>query len=761
MVPLSPLARPLILLMAGLACPPAFGAPIGTVPASAFEESLAEIRALGSRRENSEGERAALDLVERRLDAAGLKPVRRGFDDVRDDASASETIEARIAGLLPDELALIVPINSWTDATADSDGAAGLALALTEAESLGERRASGWSPPISLRFVFLGAERRGRMGEGGEASLGSRAWISRNEGAAPLAVIYLALDEAPTRVSLMNAGRGLLSPLWYYDRARIALGAAGLPVLLEANRLQVYRLGLADRYGPVSPYLEAGMPAVEIRNEPSSADATSRTRAGPWFSAFIDEMTRANSGGFEDIWDRTYLILQAGNRSAVLRETFYVAFLVVFGGLVAAVVLAVSVVKRRAAKALLSRGPVILGQLLAIFASVFAVFLVGQGWSRLDAAALGSADAWMLAPRLFAGARILACFVLFLSLLSLLVERKALSPNPYFYEFASLICLGINVLFFSAILPSASYYFVWAFAIVGLSLALRKPWATVVAYLAMYAPLAPLAYELASKPETAVYSKLLAPATLDTLALSALALPFFAFTASPLLFYAPPEAIARKRVAAILALCAIAIEGAALAYAAYGPAHPAPPGGRTEELVVSEAIDQDAGRFTAKFEAERRLGKTSITRGGELIELSSLGDRAEAEGNDREKRIAVSNDRVPFLDRASERIRIDFLQPPYRVEILLTGERDLGIFDCTIPYQASLDGKSAALFVPVNPGNRIEIEITVPGDFEASLAVKAEYLAPPVPYRYGDGSAPKPGRFEVKASTLLSEPIAP
>ena len=106
-------------------------------------------------------------------------------------------------------------------------------------------------------------------------------------------------------------------------------------------------------------------------------------------------------------------------------------------------------------------------------------------------------------------------------------KRGILTPNPYFYEFAALICLAVDVLVFSAVDLSASFYFMWALILVELSLALRRRWATIAAYLLMYAPLLFVAGELAARPDLGAYAKLISPNFLGMIGLSAISFPFF------------------------------------------------------------------------------------------------------------------------------------------------------------------------------------------------------------------------------------------
>jgi hypothetical protein len=707
---------------------------------------IADLAAFGSRAEGSPGESAAFDYIERELRASGLEAASSGFPDAEGGYSSSRIVEASLKGAIADELAIIVPVSSWIDSPEPTEGAYGIALALDEAAALAAEARSGSTFPISLRFVFLGAEKRGKASEGASASLGSKTWVARQAGRGALAVCYLSLSAAPTGVSVRSAGAGALAPYWLYEGMRRALEPAGIAFDLEANRLQAYRLGLASDFGPAAPYLEAGLPAVELLGE--AAKAGQAAKPG-WFGAFLSGFAKAEKGGFADTWDKHFFILQLGKFGAVMRETTYVAILVAVLSIVAMSLLAATIARRNAAVRLLRRVPVLASQILGLFLVLSLVFLAGKGVAKLDGLALGSSGAWHLAPRAFAAARLASSLLLFLALLSILVERRVMTPNPYFYEFAALFCLAADALIFSVTDLSASFYFIWALLLVEASLALRRRWATIAAYVLMSAPPLVMAAELAARPDLDSYRRLIAPNLVGILSMSAVALPFFAFTASPLLFLARPGAAARKRAALLFASLAVAIEAFALVWAGFSDP---PSGPLRRDLSASELIDQDSGEFTLELSGLRRLGKGSVYRGGAKLDYDTDGDRAVLKGEDRAARISVSEKSSPFLDRVDEAVTIGFDTAPYEVDLALESSGDILIYDCNLPYKVAEDGKSAAIYAGANPGRSILLSLTVTSSFRSRLVVTARYLSPLVPASQSSGSALADRGHAVKAS---------
>jgi hypothetical protein len=506
---------------------------------------------------------------------------------------------------------------------------------------------------------------------------------------------------------------------------RSALEASGADFDTEANRQEAYRLGLASDFGPAAPYLEAGIPAVELRGA-DRAEA-SRAAGAAWLAATIGGFAEGMKAGFPDSWDRHYFIVELGRSVVIVREKVYVAILVALVALVAFSILAATVARRQAVKTLLKRLPAFATQFLALFLALVVTAFACRGLASLEAAILGSPRAWTLMPRLFVVARILFCFLAFLAALSQLAERRILTSNPYFYEFAGLVCLAADVLVFSVVDLSASFYFIWALVVVEASLAIRRLWSSIIAYAVMYFPLLVIAWELLWKPDLPAYGSLIAPNLVSVFSFSALALPFFVFTASPLLFASGPGRAPRGKTVVLLASLALGAELVALA--SFRAAVPALGPGR-KDLAIAESIDQDAGRLELKLTGAQRLGRGSLERGGESFAYDALGDTVVLEGSEPGKRISIAEARSGFLDRVDEEIRVGFDSPPYGLEFALESDEEILLYDCSLPYKVSVDGRSATIYAGVNPGKELSFVLTVPESFKAKLVAKARYIRP-------------------------------
>jgi len=283
----------------------------------------------------------------------------------------------------------------------------------------------------------------------------------------------------------------------------------------------------------------------------------------------------------------------------------------------------------------------------------------------------------------------------------------------------------------------------WAFAFVGLSLIARKPWMSLVSYILMYAPLLLLARELIGEPQLSLYGRLILPGFAESALIAAALLPIFIFTASPLLFFAPSGKRQRSAAAMIFLCLAAFSEGGALLRALSPVTLSASP------LVLSERLDAQNGEITATLKGSRRIGTLRLDRGEAPFIFKSMGDTATVSGSDHTPWLHFSESRSSFLGRSVLRTKLSFSKRPDFLSLHLSGDKELRLYDCSLPYRVDIDGRSAEIFVGARPPEPFELELTVPRGFEARLAVEADYLESLVPYAAAGGQSLRPGSFKL------------
>ncbi|MFZ4616088.1 MAG: hypothetical protein ACOYM2_07840 [Rectinemataceae bacterium] len=723
-------------------------APTGLVPEAVDPEVKVHLLALagfGTRGEGSVAEALAAEYIVAACSKLGLHSDSQRLLQLEADQSNSRAVTVTFKGRRSDLLSFIVPLDVHVDGP-KGEGDAGIALMLVALHDLADRTHAGWEPEIGLAVTFLGGDKRGAYARGDTAGPGTAWWIDSLDAARPTSVVYLTLNALPGTIGLRNAVPGLLSPYWLYERTRAAISSSGLHYELFPNRMQGYRLGLLKRQGPLAPYLSAGIPAVELRTE--AVEPRMSDPAIP-FTRFVAAMLTANSMGFLDIWDRNYSSFQVGNFALVIREGPYIVFLLAFVGAIAAILIILSVTRRNLLPQLVHKLPHRIGNLAILLLLAGIAFTLSQVCLEVERLVFGSTDAWTSMPGYFVAGRILVVAFSFLSLVSGFVARRWLSPDPWFYEFAALVILGIDVFLFTFLSIPLSAYFCWGFAVALVSVGIRRKLFSIIAIALMYLPFALIAGEMLATPESSALSLLVNPEALSGGILAFVLLPFASLTASPFLFLAPKGERKRKITAFVFLALAILTEGMVIAISDSRL--------RTSPIEVVENLDQDAGEFTADFHSVYRLGSLGPFRDGIPHPIDSSTGHARTAGLDGSRPITFSSSRKAFLDRVTNVVSIGFPGDPGELGLRLVSDRALTIYDCSLPYHIDLDGKGATLWS--GPGRSLPFSfwITTGPDFTAQLSVHATWFGAAPPALEASVKAPALGSGRKGAVRALAE----
>ena len=307
-----------------------------------FDRDVEYLSALEPRAEGSTAELHAAEYIQRRLSAMGLSPQLRFLND-----PLSATVEAVVPGALPDSLLVAVPLAPPAPAPGDSIAAwrrlveptvSGIApaVALGFARSLA---GAPQPPPITVRFLFLGAE-HGAAEQGYPA--GSRRFLQEFQAGAPVAVLYLDLRGIPSHLVPYAGGAGIESPPWLYDRVVTALQAAGNPLrLTRANTIHLVRLGLTPR-SLLAPFHQAGLPGLQLAGQYRPLDDSESLLWPDRMQEFLALLLASFADGVPDDWGRHYLLFNRPRSPLIVTEPDYLIALVLVLGLAITYLFAVS-----------------------------------------------------------------------------------------------------------------------------------------------------------------------------------------------------------------------------------------------------------------------------------------------------------------------------------------------------------------------------------------------------------------------------------
>ena len=375
-------------------------------------------------------------------------------------------------GRSPDTLIVAVPIDAPPGGGPGEDGSINVALAL---DLLGHVK--GTTPPLSLIVLFLGAE----FGDSEAYPMGSTLFLRDYQPDHRTAVLYLNLRAVPDRVLVRGGGRKIVSPFWLMNRCMDSLRASRIPYVLQADKMQAFRLGAIDERTMIEPYLLAGLPSVGLEGEYGKAHAPAASDMLASLSGFLRSFLDAGRAGIPEECDRHYLLIQAGGLSLIVGETTYIAL---FGGIMTAALLFAFLALgklRRYVRTLVRN----IAAILPLAALAFLFLVAGTFAVKAILGIREFPTLWSYAPLEFFGLKVGAALFLAAALYNP-SRRFPVPRNGSFYSAAALFFLLVEIIVVAVFDITFTWYFLWAFALVFLSTLARNRW--VKAALALPAP---------------------------------------------------------------------------------------------------------------------------------------------------------------------------------------------------------------------------------------------------------------------------------
>ncbi len=701
------------------------------------ETVLSEIRAMGGRQENSAGEQALFRFLEtettRRAGAVRSIPV----SEYSETHSFSRILEVRAPGTGPGVLVLLVPV---FDGFAWGDGTEGIAATLDLLDRLIRS-----PPPLEVRLAFLGAD---------EDLTGSEAYAAYCADEASLAAVRVEAAGAPPKTAeIQIGGKGILSPFWLLDAAVRAVRARGLRDAVRANRSLIQRLGLTDGRSPLDPWFRRNIPAITLR---LAASGPSIGGEEPGVDVLLLEtLVRSLKAGIPDTWDRQYVLFEAGGFRIAVRETLYVASILVLFSALGLIFAFDSLRNRELLSEELSRVPRGASALLVVSLALYVCVLAADLFQGILLKAAGSPDFWKVRPVPFAVLRLGQILTLFTALASLCARLGLLPRKAEFFRGSAVVVLGVDVLLVSALRLPLSLPFLWAFVIAlagrRFGRSLERSWPTALALPLVLLPLGILAADLAREPAFEAFSRFLLPGPGGAVYLVFIALPFL------LIFVGLGEGlfgggfyrVRTSWIAGTVFLVLTAAGGGWLIADARGYR------GSTE-ISVRDYADEDAGTVRLEIASRRPLPRFSLARGEERVAAAG-GSSTESLGPlPAEPRIRVSVARKAFLDRVQLDLSIRTEGEPDRIWIRIPGMASGSVYDASFPFRPTGDGAGIVISIGARPPDPVEVSLTVSGDFRAEAEIVAEFRSPSTPLRLEGPVSLRDYRQESRRTVTLS-----
>lgn len=676
-----------------------------------------EFSAMYPRIEGSEGEREAIQFIQEEVESLGLSYNTISLSDLPNNHSFSVSLEVAIEGAGDDTLIVGVPLNHPAGSSAAADGAVGLALALRLIVQYATT-----SPPINLRFLFLGAEK----GDGRGYPMGTRVFLRDFYPQHPVAMLYLDIAYPSPGIRLVTGGGGTVSPTWLIGLAERSADAAGLDCVVPANLSQVYRLRAEDEPTSIGPYLSAGIAAIEVREEPTKLPLSEDWE--PRFEEMTATFIQGLSGGIPSDWARNYLWITTDAGSFAIGERAYVLGLLVLLFLSLAYGM-VYRTKLRRYRATIARNlwnlPV---YLLLIFLFLLLATLLMRGFFLLR----NVPTLWQAAPLQYFLMKVFLAVFLF-SVWSQIVRSLPFSKNGSFYSASALLFLFLDIVILAVINISLTYYFVWAFFFAFLFSVFRNRLLKGLAMLLSPVWLVKAAFDLLLLPELNMASTLLLSLFEGNLLLAFFTLPFMLMLIRMDYLVRHPIQGGRGFTLKLSTAASGFVTAAFVIYLAvhepYGPDNPQP-------IHATELINDDERSRKLELESPAPLGELLVLYGERQYDVSSGLRELFLPQTEPRDILDVTVDEDRFLGR----VRYTFtvlprgIRPSSVALLLRSPEEPFVVYDSTFPYQLRDQSQTLEVFVGRNPPEPLEFSLTlspVP-DISVSLMITSPETVEPI-----------------------------
>lgn len=679
------------------------------------------------RTENSPGELESLRFIEETLDELGATYTIKSLDSYEGFHSFSSTVEAVFQGTPQDrnmgqnageeKLYLLFPLNHPADAPGDSDGSAGLALALQICRVLIVS-----PPPVEVRILFLGAE----FGRDPGYHLGSRAFLQDFSSHGEAALLYFDLRRFSGRLRFQPAGTGKVAPAWLVRYTGNTLSRSGIAYDFSPMGFNIHQMGFNEQETGIDPFLENEIPSVYLT---STGDARPGTAMEPevlqnFLLKYIENFPRPTP----QRWDRHYLLFKWEDVSFLLPELIYVMTLLV---LFAAVLLYPFFQRKRFYRYLRSIRKN--GWVLPIIYTLMFLYLLLATFLIEGLASLRRLPfLWRESPFLLLALKV--GFAVFLFSLS----HRITTPFHFgrlrgsFYSASGLFFLLINVVLFTLFNLSLTIYGTLLFLLgflfsVARSRSMKLTW-LMISILLILGLLLQVFREGSS---TLTYGVLLSRFR-GNLLISLQLLPYMLFILRLRVLFHLPSRPRSRRYTLIVELLFGLLSTAIVIYFAffYFPVFK-----DGQKLTVTEELGT---RHTINFESplplesmefrsingeQKSLNLSEETPGEVTVELPPC-----------EGILSYGLDSKNFLGRTTYAVTLnapDFSVFPDMLYPVLESAGETTIYDSDFPYSIRTDLNRVQFYIGRNPGFPFRFSFTVPAEMEAVLRIGVVYQNPP------------------------------
>jgi hypothetical protein len=689
-------------------------------PPESILDILEDLDSFFPRYEGSWAEKEVIRYIEKKLSDLKVSYSIDDFTSSDSFHSFSESIRVTLQGREKDSIIFLIPLNHPLDAEKEESGLINIALGLTLINHYSLRE-----PPVTLQFVFLGAE----YGDGTMYPLGSTLYLDDFCPDYPVMLLYFAFKNIPKRIIVSGAGRGRITPYWYTIRCSEALREADVPFLISGNKNQIYRLGIAKEKTLIEPFLRARYPSISLSSLNGTSKQISLKEKKDWlfsFCTFIDILIQKSVRGIPEYWDQHYLFFQIYDFYLIIRENLIlIIFIIVFG-----IFIIYALIYHNRIKTNIKNFIKYIWMVPLIFAAAFIFLFIStsiiQGilQLRLDF------SLWEAYPFLFLllkGALSVLFFVFCLTFF----RSIPIPMKRSFYATLTMFILLVNIFFIAIINISFVYYYIWAFCfiflaflvknrIIRLLLVLPAPYWIIKAVLDFFIFI----------PEPAFCHIVLFSLLKGNIVITLLLLPFICVIINIFLFFFPARhkhsRVQYNSVALFLIILNLGLLSTVIFIPHYSRKQP-------QEVTVRNIIDFQNLTRRIEIESPSPLGELSVWDEHTVFNLNTTSRKYIIPEKDIPDLLSIETAHTSFFDRNNVIMTVKPAGTPNKIYLRVHADREFTLYDSNFPFKKIGNGLAYEIQIGAFPPSPLEIQLTLPKDISYVFSIRIEYVN--IPFR--------------------------
>ncbi|MBN2532229.1 MAG: hypothetical protein JXB88_05025 [Spirochaetales bacterium] len=664
------------------------------------------------RYEGSGAEKQVIRYIENTLSYLNLPYSKDDFSSSNSFHSFSESIRVTIHGKEKDSIIFLIPLNHPLDAEKETDGLINIALGLTLITHYSSRK-----PPVTLQFVFLGAE----YGDSSLYPLGSTLYLDDFCPDYPVMLLYFSFQNIPKRIIVGGAGQGRIAPYWFTIRCSEALKKADVPFLISGNKNQIFRLGLAEGKTSIEPFLKARYPSLSLSGMASRLSLSEKKNWIFSFCSFIDILINKSSQGIPEYWDQHYLFFQLYDFYLIIQENIIlIVFIVISGIAIIFTLIYYSKIKSNIINVI--RYTWVAPLIFAVaFLLLFFSTLIIQGILQLRQ----DFSFWEAYPFLFLilkGAIALLLFIFCLKLFRFI--RLPMKRN--FYATLTIILLLINIFFIALINISFVYYYLWAFCFIFLAFLFKNRIIRLILILPGPYWIIKLVLDFFIFIPEPIFCRIVLFSLLKgNILISLLLLPFITLAITVFLSFFPARH-KRSRVQYNATTLFFIVVNLVLILTLLFIPHFSE--NRPQEVTVRNVIDFEDLTNQIVIDSSSPLGDVTLWNEQVVFNFETTSRKYILQKKYIPDLLAIDMVHTSFFDRNNVIITIRPEGTPNKIFLKVHADKEFTLYDSNFPFKKTGNGEDYEILIGAFPPSPLKITLTIPQDLSCVFSIQVDYV---------------------------------